>query len=146
MYAQFLTSYLFEESFYYFSMKICAWSPTLGNSSWSYWCFQKVASLQHSVQEAYCDGIEMPHSPQRMERLTCCVLECSILHSLIPYGSPDESPGSADGWVSLLPWLQWSIKVRYARCYCLFSGFVFASLSPHLLCMLPCDTYWYHCC
>lgn len=117
---------------------------SLGDFSWS---FQKVGSLHNSIKKAYCDGIEEPQSPRRMERLTCCVLEHPIPHSLIPYGSPDEPPSSADGWVSLLPGLQWFIKVRRARCYCLFSGFVFASFPhPHLLCMFPCDTYWCHCC
>lgn len=43
-YAQLLAFSRKEESFYYFNMKILAWSPILKDFSWS---FQKVESLHH---------------------------------------------------------------------------------------------------
>lgn len=88
------------------------------------------------IKKAYCDGIENPQPPQRMERLTCCVLEHSIPHSLIPYGLPDEPSSSADGWVSLLPWVQWSIKGRCAN----------VTVFLVVLCLLPSPTSIFYAC
>lgn len=146
IYAQFLEISHHEERFYYFNMKILAWSPTLGNFSGSYWCFQKLGQSAALCTEgilwmARDLGISLENG--KADVLCSWTLNTSFPHS---YGPPDEPPSSADGLASLFSWLQWSIMVSYAQRYCLFSGCVFASLSPHLLCMPPCDTYWYHCC
>lgn len=80
-----------EERFYYFNMKILAWSPTLGNFSWTYWCLQNLGQSAALCTEGILwmarDFIISPENG-KADVLCSWTLNTSFPHSWVPLMSP----------------------------------------------------------